>query len=618
MQPLAQSGYTEKEVLDALQGADGIRQLTFRYELLDTRNGFVKEIDNVLSASIDYNFLADIKRTAKFEVVDDGSINFLSNRIRPWVRMSMPRGVLDPPPTYNELMAAKSSDTLLRYKLDEAPVAAGSMSAADLGPSNKPLTNATTTMTFGGPAVMLNAGSSITGDGNASNSRLFNNSMGTILNGLNEITMMAWIQPSDDSSGSFVGTSAGASWGLGLWKTASSFGIDISTAGGTTWTYSTLVNPTPGQAYFIAASWVSGQRPKVYVNGQMMTTLFTSNGPTAPVGPVTTADVFYVGAGRTGAFKGTIDDVAVFSKALSATDISNLYTAGNRAILASDRPGYIEWPQGVFLLTSPTRKANDTGTVVRDVDAYDQLLIYRDDVVTNRYAVMAGSVYTDAIEQLLGTSVEKNITRSPLTLLTTMEWEPGTPKLTIINALLNAINYESLFFDEFGVAVARPYVQPADRGSEYEYSTDQRSVIIPDAEQTLDLFDIPNSFTLVVSDPDRPPLVSTYVNQNPASITSTVSRGRTIVQYIPEQTAPDQATLDEAARNAAYDASQVYESIAFTTALMPIHSNADVYTLTYVDLGISAKYAEQSWSMSLAAGSSMKHVCRRSVQLDET
>ncbi|MEU1863696.1 hypothetical protein [Streptomyces gardneri] len=89
------------------------------------------------------------------------------------------------------------------------------------------------------------------------------------------------------------------------------------------------------------------------------------------------------------------------------------------------------------------------------------------------------------------------------------QWPPGTPKLTIINKLLNAINYETLYFDEYGVAIVRPYVPPASRESEFDYATDQNSVILPDAEQTLDLFDVPNSFTLVVSDPDRPPLTST-------------------------------------------------------------------------------------------------------------
>ncbi|MFF4467954.1 LamG domain-containing protein [Streptomyces sp. NPDC001599] len=627
MQPTALMGYTQEEVLAALQGVSGTRQFTFRYELLDTRNGVIREIDNVLSASVEYNFLADIKRTAKFSVLDDGSINFLSDRIRPWARMSMSRAaVLPPPKLYEDVMAVLEPSLLMRYKLNEAPAAPADMIAHDSGPHGLDLVQSTTpgqsptTLTFGAPKVMQNGGTSIMGDGDSLTGRMINRSAGPVLNGLNAITLAAWITPTDESTCGIVGSSTSPNWGLNLWKTSNTFGIDIPTEGGTMATYSGQVNPTPNQSYFVVGTWVTGQHANVYVNGQALGGLLysarTTGAPTAPVGPITDGDVFYLGSSLSGAFIGSIDEVAVFDRALSAQEIQDLYEAGQRYLAVNDRPGYVEWPQGVFLLTSPTRKANDTGVVTRDVDAYDQLLIYRDDVVTNRYAVAAGSKYTDAIEQLLGTSVDKNITRSALELPTTMEWEPGTPKLSIINALLNAINYESLFFDEYGTAVARPYVQPADRESEHTYATDDRSVILPDAEQTLDLFDVPNSFTLVVSDPDRPPLTSTYVNNDPGSITSTVSRGRTIVKYMPEQTAPDQATLDTAARNAAFDASQIYESITFTTGLMPIHSNADVYTLTYNDLGISAKYGEQSWSMVLEAGAKMKHTCRRSVQLN--
>ena len=48
MQPLAQNGYTEQEVLDALRGKHGTRQLSFRYDLLDRFNAYQGRLDNVL------------------------------------------------------------------------------------------------------------------------------------------------------------------------------------------------------------------------------------------------------------------------------------------------------------------------------------------------------------------------------------------------------------------------------------------------------------------------------------------------------------------------------------------------------------------------------------------
>lgn len=613
MQPISKPGYTDQEILDALQGSSGVRELTFRYELLDHRNGVIKEVDNVLSASVEYNQLADIKRTAKFQMVDDGSIDFLRHRIRPWVRLKLgnePRIV--PVRPYGDSVTQMLPD--FRWPLDEA---AGADEASDVGPNNRPLINMGTVEPGESPLLSADDGHSAEFAGAVENDIYAGFNFAAHLNGLDSFSVAFWFNDPAlaGTYGTIFGTSEGADWGIGLSLSATQFGVKFETSTGPV-SYSVSSHGiVGGTTHFAVVTWTKGSAPKTYLDGvlKIMGT-FTSAGIN---GILAKANTVYVGRGRDGRYSGKVDDVTVFRRALSQSEVSTLYAGGTQAGVPDQivQP-YIEWPQGVFLLTSPTRKANDTGTVIRDVDAYDQLLIYRDDVVTNRYAVEAGSVYTDAIEQLLGTSVEKNITRSSLTLPTTMEWEPGTPKLTVINALLHAINYESLLFDEYGVAVARPYVQPTDRASEYTYATDQRSVILPDAEQTLDLFDVPNSFTLVVSDPDRSPLTSTYVNDNPASVTSTVARGRTIVQYVTEQTAPDQARLDEAARNRAHDASQIYEQISFSTALMPIHSNADVYTLTYSELGISAKYAEQCWSMDLEAGTTMKHTCRRTVQLD--
>src|SRR5690606_17652178 len=132
--------------------------------------------------------------------------------------------------------------------------------------------------------------------------------------------------------------------------------------------------------------------------------------------------------------------------------------------------------------------------------------------------------------------------------------------------------YEPLSFDENGIAIVKPYVSPADRPSEYTYADDEFSVLHPEMEQTLDLFNIPNRWVLVVSDPDWPFVKSTYTNTNPASPTSTVRRQRTITVYDDQQLAADQQTLDDKAARMAFESSQVYEEIELTTALMPFHS----------------------------------------------
>lgn len=288
------------------------------------------------------------------------------------------------------------------------------------------------------------------------------------------------------------------------------------------------------------------------------------------------------------------------------------------ARLAMPDGGVVEWPLGVFLLSTPTRTLGTQGLVTRDVDAYDQLVVLRDDKVTDRYTVAAGTAYTTAIATLLATvpGVVVNLVPSTLTLPAALEWEPGTPKLRILNDMLGAINYGSAYFDEAGKLVCQPYQSPSERAVEYTYTDRERtSVRSGAAQQTLDLYDVPNKWVAVVSEADRAVLTSTYTNDAPGSPTSTVKRGRTIVDYRTEQDAADQSTLDAKVERYAFEASQVYEGVKFDTVVMPFHSNADVLQLDIPGLGLDAKYSEHTWGFDLRAGATMTHTVRRVVSV---
>src|SRR3546814_8653300 len=62
------NSYTAQEIQDALQGATGSRKFSFRYELLDNTNKKLRDLDTVRSGKVTQNWLADIKRTASFEL----------------------------------------------------------------------------------------------------------------------------------------------------------------------------------------------------------------------------------------------------------------------------------------------------------------------------------------------------------------------------------------------------------------------------------------------------------------------------------------------------------------------------------------------------------------------
>lgn len=272
-----------------------------------------------------------------------------------------------------------------------------------------------------------------------------------------------------------------------------------------------------------------------------------------------------------------------------------------------------EHPQGVFLLSSPRRRWS-SGVVLREVEAYDQGMVLRDDKVEDRYTIAAGVNYIAEVDTLLASAgiAETNLTPTDKTLPTGREWDPGTSKGRIIGDLLAAINYRSLYFDAGGIAVAEPYVSPSEAAPRHLYATDDASLILPEAEEELDLFEVANKWVLYTSEPDLLPLTASYTNTNPNSPTSTVRRGRTIVDFRQVEAA-DQATLDARVQRLASEASQVYTAVDFDTGIVADHGDADVIDFIHDGLGISARYVEHTWSMQLKAGAEMRHRIRRVV-----
>lgn len=275
---------------------------------------------------------------------------------------------------------------------------------------------------------------------------------------------------------------------------------------------------------------------------------------------------------------------------------------------------WVEWPQGVFLVDSPTRKARPSSNVTREVDGFDLLKLYADDCPPGRYGVAAGVNVITAVTTLLG-SVSKTVTPTTSTLPVAKEWEPGTSKLRIINDLLDMINYASLSFDEEGQAIVKPYQAPGTRTQEWVYADDQYGLVVPEVDQTLDLGSVANQWVLTRSDPDLPEITATYTNTDPGSLTSTVRRGRTITDFRLEEEAVDATVLAAKVLRLAFEASQVYEALEFSTALMPLHGGDDVYRIQYGGLAINAPYSELGWSLTLKAGQPMKHTARRVVQI---
>jgi len=303
----------------------------------------------------------------------------------------------------------------------------------------------------------------------------------------------------------------------------------------------------------------------------------------------------------------------------SASDPGFLFGSDRiRPIVSVTMPdgGLASFPQGVFLVSAPAKKYS-SGLVTVDCTGYDQAQVLTDDSVSVRYVVTAGTAYTDAVAALLVNIPNKNIISSDATLPIDRIWDIGTTKLQIINDLLASINYNSLWFDGFGTAQVQPYVEPDSAPITFTYTNvGDESMFTPEVTSTLDLFSVPNYIVFTVSQPGRPVLTSTFTNDDPKSPVSIINRGRKIAQIDTSADVATQAELDALVKRAALNAANVYQSVEFTTPVMPIHENRDVLWLTHDGLDLSGKFAEVSWKMDLKAGGSMTHTVRHVVNLD--
>lgn len=273
--------------------------------------------------------------------------------------------------------------------------------------------------------------------------------------------------------------------------------------------------------------------------------------------------------------------------------------------------GWLSYPLGIYIMTSPRRR--DGSSAELSIDCYDKSIILKEDKLADRLYIPAGSNYVREVQKVIASAGIKKVSieGSSLTLKNDLEFEIGTDKLSVVNDLLYAINYNPIHFDRNGTAVSERYIEPSVRKAEEEYLTDRYSIIKSGAQQTRDLYNIPNVIIRYTNTPDADDLRSEYINDSVDSILSTVRRGRRVVDIESVDDIADQNTLDAYTKRVAIEKSQINDTVTLPTALMPHHSYKDCLFVRHDNLGIGAKFIENSWSMDLEVGGTMQHQIKR-------
>lgn len=216
------------------------------------------------------------------------------------------------------------------------------------------------------------------------------------------------------------------------------------------------------------------------------------------------------------------------------------------------RRGQDPAPLGVFLMQAPQRSFTGNG-VKRSISLLGKLAHIDQSELVYTYNVRKGENLIAKAYEFLRSNIEGDmfisVTPSDKTARTDMSWESGKSVLTIVNDLLKAAGYFSLWVDQRGQYRIQPYREPQYRPLSLAFEEGEASFHLPDWEHEQDLTSVPNRVTLVAqSNGELPPLVGTAFNNDPNSPFSMQNRRRIIAHTETGLDVADQATIDMMAR----------------------------------------------------------------------
>lgn len=262
--------------------------------------------------------------------------------------------------------------------------------------------------------------------------------------------------------------------------------------------------------------------------------------------------------------------------------------------------GVAPWNVAVMLLTSPTAR-HKAGHRIWEVELLSKLGVLDEDTVDTTYSLAEGAEIIPAVLALIESSGETRYTVTPSTskLKSQQVWEAGTPKLTIINNLLEAAGYWSLWCDGSGQLRVEPYVPPAERSPAWEFRQGAASIHLPEWGREQDLAAVPNKFIVAAAgDEDDPGIIGIAKNEKPDSPFSYQARGRWITETEQGVEVEDQAAADQLAARRLADRMAPVAKITATHLPVPLNPN-DV--IVFEDSGYEARATVLTMRMDLTA-----------------
>nr|DAT14957.1 MAG TPA: protein of unknown function (DUF5048) [Caudoviricetes sp.]DAY98481.1 MAG TPA: protein of unknown function (DUF5048) [Caudoviricetes sp.] len=290
----------------------------------------------------------------------------------------------------------------------------------------------------------------------------------------------------------------------------------------------------------------------------------------------------------------------------------NYLTDRVKIYMGIDLNGSRRWYSlGVFLLVKPTIRSG-----IVSCQIYDENILVQQARIDGIKVFLKGTLYTEVLSYLLISLgfININIEPSVLALQTDIVLDGTKTNLEWFNYFAEQINYTNLYVNADGWFISKKYVEPSPLNVGYIYEENDMSILTGEVDVTMDIWQVANIFTRIVSHPQLGEMTSTYINDDPTDPYSVVNREKIVDRQIVDNIA-SQVELDNLTRKAAWRAKQISQDVVFGTLNMPHHEIGDILDLR--SSSVNGIFVENGWSMQLKAGAVMQHKVKRLVRLDD-
>lgn len=244
-----------------------------------------------------------------------------------------------------------------------------------------------------------------------------------------------------------------------------------------------------------------------------------------------------------------------------------------------------------------------------NIEAYDETMMLKQSALTSRLFFAKNTKYLSVISSLIADCGITRINYKDNNLRTTIDHEfaVGTSYLTIINQLLDEINYAHVHAGENGYM----YLEENQTKivADYVYS-DDNSTLIDSIKRDTDIYSLPNVVIGFTSSPDAiSSLRYQRVNSDPTSAISTVRRGYNVVETIELNDCPNYSVLQQVVNNRFVNVTQATE----TATVITMPDGNHLYG-SFVSIGentLNEVFREVGWSIEF--GGQMIHNLERRV-----